>query len=169
MLDLEFECIDATAANALQVSEFVSDFEESSVHVAAFIGCIDGDLLSAQFLGNYFRDDLAHKAVGNAADQETNRKREDAQDDGNTPLWTSKRLDDKGSATDEDDECLTTNHDQHDPHEEPVLVQAFEDVLRAVDATTVDCIEDLHPHEDVEDERALSSRFVVKKARAGEE
>lgn len=81
--------------------------------------------------------------------------RETAQgtDDAESPLRPIQRRHFQSRTTNEDDHDLTTDHDAIDTKEPVVLEHAFEDVELVVKPSVVELVENLHPHEGIEDYR----------------
>ncbi|KAI6767611.1 hypothetical protein HG530_005620 [Fusarium avenaceum] len=85
----------------------------------------------------------------------------ESEDQRNTPLNTVETSDNKGIAAKEDNDDLSSCHDDHHEHEEMVAVKTLQDVELVIDTSTVDELEDLHKDEDVEDERSHNSLLVT--------
>ncbi len=67
----------------------------------------------------------------------------------------------EGSTAEECNDDLTPDHDTVDPDEEPVPVQTSQDIEFVVQPAVVELVEDLHPDEGVEDDRAADILWIV--------
>ncbi len=86
-------------------------------------------------------------------DSRAPRDRDGAKADREAPFLAIQWDDLERSATHENDQHLPADHDKVDDHEEPVARNPFEDVEPIVEAPVVDLVEDLQPHEGIEDQR----------------
>ncbi|KAI6752433.1 hypothetical protein HG530_013802 [Fusarium avenaceum] len=119
---------------------------------------------------------LCKPLIREDAHKHTPRQTESCNDNRDSPLHAIEAIgvDVENTVADEDDGDLQADHDHVDEDEEPVSVDSDKDVKLIVEATTVELVEDLHPHEDVEDDSvelelfALDAEVVVEDGAASE-
>jgi hypothetical protein len=136
MLDGKLEVVQPTSLHAAHKVELVANVcQWLWVHAHLFVrNCEARDLLGSllQKLG----DQNQQKMVGNQADKDTDRNREETKHKSNGPESSALLLlgDLESRTTDKDDKDLSTTHNGTDTDEKPVLGKALKDVKFVVQA-----------------------------------
>jgi len=99
-------------------------------------------------------DDLLEPEIREETDEDRPRQAERGEDDGNTPVLAVDALNRERATANEHDHDLAGDHDDRDGDEEVVVLHTRENVELVVETAVVELVEDLHPDESVEDERA---------------
>jgi hypothetical protein len=132
--NLELEVAETSATDPLDESKLIADLEESLVPLVVFVRDNDlGGALALEPVGNA----LADKFVWNKTNNHTDRKGEETEYYGVSPLSAVEPGYTESHATDEDDQSLTANHDCQDNDEEPVVCDTLKDVEAVVEAAIV--------------------------------
>ena len=149
MLHLELHGTETPTTYFAEESKLVANLQQSLVPLIFVIG--DGKLGSL-FTPEEVGDTLPDELIRNQANNDTDGQREETQDYRVAPLSTVESGHLEGDTTNEDDHRLTTNHDSQDDDEEPVVGDALENIETVIEPAVVQCVEDLHPDEGVEDQ-----------------
>lgn len=135
--DGKLEVVEASSLHSSEKVELISNIRQRlGIHVHLLVR--DGKtrhIISPllEKLGNHGKQG----AVGNQTDDNTERNRDEAKDNSNTPKGAGLSLlcNLECVATDKDDENLTTTHNGTNADKEPILGKSFKDVEPVIQAT----------------------------------
>ena len=124
---------------------------EESLHATG--ECVEALDQRAEHSTHTTNDGIKHDtkvAIGNRAQDHGPRKTSQCTDQTHCPEDTAESSHAKGLAAHVHDHDLAADHDRVDAEEPVVSAHAFKDIEVVIEASVVEFIEDLHPHEGVE-------------------
>lgn len=133
MLELVSELSESTTTDLLEKSELVTDLLDGGIPFIASIFVGYQELRSGLLPFPETRDNRFYELIGDQSDDYTNGDGNETENNGYTPFPARKRVNRKRSATDEDDQNLTTNNDALDSEEPSIPEDAFNDVELVID------------------------------------
>ena len=134
VLQLEFDRVETSTPDSLQEGELLTNLLQPLVPLEALVFVGHHDLWGALAL-HALGENLLEEFVGDQPDDDGDGHGGGTQDDGIGPLGAVQSCDREGSAADEDDHDLTADHDHVDADEEPIALDAFEDVELVIETT----------------------------------
>lgn len=151
MLELVLQDIEPAASNQLEELKVGFDVFQRRVPGVRTLLIRDQELW-CRFADEIRRYQSANEIVRDKPNENGDQHGDKSNDDRCGPFWAIQRLHGESLATDEYNENLGAADNKLDADEEKVALYAFKDVELVVQPASVVLIEDLHPHESIEDE-----------------